>query len=133
MHVRKYGRRQQTKGPMDRNQAEKMSQAADRITEAVQEFTSTINRFLEYQRELDRRREAHEGYAWSSGRSEPDSGPLPGLPDKEAVAFALKASQEVREEMGRGLDPESKRPTPSPEEVRTKREERRKREAEERP
>ena len=118
---------------MDRDQAEKMSQAADRITEAVEEFTFVIHRFLEYQQELDHRREVHKGYAWPTGRPEPGFETFPGLPEKNAVEFALKASQEVPEEMGRGLDPESKRPAPSPEEVRARREELHKREAEENP
>jgi hypothetical protein len=34
---------------MDRNQAEEISRAADRITEAVRELTFALNKFLEHQ------------------------------------------------------------------------------------
>jgi hypothetical protein len=45
---------------MERNQAEEMSRAADRITEAVRELTSVFNRFLEYQ-EQERTRSYQRG------------------------------------------------------------------------
>ncbi len=103
---------------MDRRQVEKMSQAADRITEAVKEFSWNLNRFLEYQQELDRRREEHdEGYP--SGHQWPGEPwglrrePLPRLNEGDAVILALRLSQEVREEMGHRAEPEQKLPTHS--------------------
>ncbi len=53
-----------------------------------------------------------------------------GLPEEEAARIALMVTHEVREEMGRGLEPEERLPAPSPEEVRKRREERRRREDE---
>ena len=43
-----------------------------------------------------------------------------------AIEIALEATHEAREEMGRGLDREERLPAPSPEEVRRRREEFRK-------
>ena len=54
--------------------------------------------------------------------------PRRGLPEDEAVRIALAVTHEAREKMGRGLDREERMPAPSPEEVRKRREERRKRE-----
>ncbi len=53
-----------------------------------------------------------------------------GVPEEEAARIALVVTHEVREEMGRGLESEERLPAPSPEEVRKRREERRKREDE---
>lgn len=55
------------------------------------------------------------------------------LPEEEAVALAGRAVREVREEMGRGREPGHHEPQPSPGQVRERREERRRREAEEAP
>lgn len=54
------------------------------------------------------------------------------LPEGEAVALAGRAVREAREEMGRGREPGRHHGLrPSPEQVRERREERRRREAEE--
>ncbi len=53
------------------------------------------------------------------------------LPEEEAVALAGRAVREVREEMGRGRESGHHELQPSPEQVRERREERRRREAEE--
>lgn len=45
---------------MERNQAEEMSRAADRITEAVRDLDATLNRFLVLQERLQRRADADE-------------------------------------------------------------------------
>lgn len=53
-----------------------------------------------------------------------------GLSDEKAAHIALAVTHEVREEMGRGREPEERLPAPSPGEVRKRREERRTREDE---
>lgn len=53
-----------------------------------------------------------------------------GLSDEGAAHIALSVTHEVRKEMGRGRENEERLPAPSPEEVRKRREERRKREDE---
>lgn len=116
-----------------RNQAEEITRAADRITDAVQELTSTLNRFLDLQEHSRRRFEEHQRQGevpWSSESVVEHKHPRRELPEEEAVDLALAATHAAREEMGRGLDREEKLPAPSPEEVRKRREERRMREAE---
>lgn len=60
------------------------------------------------------------------GRDERSDHPRRGLPEEKAIEIALAATHEVREEMGRGRDREERLPAPSPEEVRRRREELRK-------
>lgn len=111
----------------ERNQAEELSRAANRITDAVKDLTAVISDFLEHQQDVEHR---WQRPARPNKLQEPYWG---GLPEGVAVEMALRVVHEVREEMERGLETDEERlPAPSPEEVRKRREERRKREAEDR-
>jgi hypothetical protein len=57
---------------------------------------------------------------------------LLGRADKDPLSRVDRAVREVREEMGRGRE-QTRRPQPTPEQIRTRREERRRRDAEEAP
>lgn len=114
-----------------RDQAEEISRAADRFAESAQELTATLNRLLEFQENAwDRLRESGQRSEGLYSLIVPDDPkpPSSGLPEEEAVRVALMVTHEVREEMGRGIEPEERLPAPPPEEVRKRREERRKRE-----
>ncbi len=109
----------------DNNQAQEMARAADKFTEAAHELTGALNRFLDFQQSLEGRR---EHYGWRGDPWAPRRGTLS---EEESVALALRAVQEAREENPQGLDSgdEGRLPTPSPDEVRKRREDRRRREA----
>lgn len=112
----------------DRNQAEEMIRAADRFTEAARELSGSLDQFYEFQKFL---------HQWSAEghQTAPTNRPMPRggmLSEEDAVALALRVAEEVRQERDSGLDlhPEAFLPAPTPDEVRQRRVERRKREAE---
>ena len=108
-----------------RNQAEELTRAANQITDAVKELTAVMGMFLEHQQAPE---------YWQRRPNKQLESVWVGMPEEEAVNLALSTAHEVRESMGRGIEVESeeKHPTPSTEDVRKRREDRRKRESEDR-
>lgn len=116
---------------MERNQAEEMSRAVDKFTEAVREFTWSINRLSEHEEQLawnaSAIREAFERSLFELERR--SSG---GLSDEVAGKIADESVHRVRKELAREPADQAKAPPPTPEEVedwQKRRQERRRREA----
>lgn len=106
-----------------RNQAEELSRAANHTTDVVRKLTGVMSDFLELQQGLERRQRLE----WPDERREPHR---EGLPEELTLELALRTVDEVRDEMGRAMENRQRRPAPSSEEVLKRREDRRKREAE---
>jgi hypothetical protein len=85
---------------MERNQAEEITRAADRITEAVRELTYAVNKLAEYEQLW---------LYWPPGRRPP----FKGLSEEDATALSLAAVHRAREEIERKVDA----PAPSQDEI----------------
>lgn len=109
----------------ERNQAEEMTRAADKFAEAARDLAGSLDRFLEFHQATM----GGETYVWTEKRRELRREPLS---DEDAVALALRAEREVRKEKAQSVDweQEERHPTPTPEDVRRRQEDRRGREAE---
>ena len=110
---------------MERNEAEEIRRAADQITEAVRELSSTLNRFVEYQEH----RGGAEDFGWWTESGYRRRGELVlgfvgsgGLPEKEAMILALELK---RRDEGSPARIAAEASDPTPEQVRGRRESRR--------
>jgi hypothetical protein len=88
---------------VDRNQAEEISRAADRITEAVRELTFALNRFLEHQERYVEAEHNRDRWQYYRRPGELLLGFLGAgeLPDEEAGKLAQDTVHRARTELGR--------------------------------
>ncbi len=108
---------------MERDEAAEMRRAADDITEAVRELSSTLNRLVD-----SRQQQRGDDFGWWTASGYRSRGELVlgfvgagGTPEKKAEALAL-ALKRQGEFLPRVLTVEG---DPTPEQVRARREERR--------
>ena len=110
---------------MDRNQAEKISRAADKFAESVRELTQSVDRlaqhedqlisFLRYWQELGIVDVESDDPASSRWHVLVPRRSSAGLSEKEAAGFAIETVRAVRQELWEDREPEG--PAPSAEDL----------------
>lgn len=101
-----------------RDQAEEMTQAADRIVEATKELSATINRWIEYQNYWysiqveEQSREWNPEFGWPVVRQDRVS-----LSEHDAIEIAMEEVRSTREEIADVGDQQERLPPPSSVEI----------------